>query len=85
MRPPQPLETTATADTIESGILTGTDAAGEEVYAMANVLVQALYSGESSTKVSAFAAGSNKLLVADSQYCICAVRTRAAIIALFCL
>ena len=62
------LETTAAADTIESGILTGTDAAGEELYAMANVLVQALYSGESSTEVSAFAAASRAAIGAAVGY-----------------
>ena len=51
------LTTTATADTIETGILTGVDAVGNDVFEMANVLLQALYGGNSYTGVSAFAAG----------------------------
>ncbi len=52
------LVTTNSLDTIESAILTGQTAQGEDVFAMANVLVQALYGGDSYTAVSAFAAGS---------------------------
>ncbi len=52
------LETVNVLDTIESAIVTGQNAQGEDIFAMANVLVQALYGGDSYTGVSAFAAGS---------------------------
>ena len=51
------LTTTASADTLDTAILAGVDAAGADVFEKANVLLQALYSGDSYTGVSAFAAG----------------------------